>query len=67
MPAPPLLGQVRGLGLPTHLNGCICIPEHVPAADAAVDAAHGHEKAEGEEVAVVVVPNTVIEPGCLWG
>lgn len=55
------------MGPPTHLNGCICIPEHVPAADAAVDAAHGHEKAEGEEVAVVVVPNTVIEPGCLWG
>lgn len=52
--------QGEGRGLPAHLNGCIGIPEHLPAADAAVDAAHGHEQAEGEEVAVVVVSHTVV-------
>lgn len=44
------------------LNGCVGITEHDTAADAAVNAAHGHEKAEGEEVAMVVMANTVIEP-----
>lgn len=53
-------GQREGWGLPAHLDGCVSIPEHLPAADAAVDAAHGHEQAEGEEVAVVVVSHTVV-------
>lgn len=43
-----------------HLNGCVGIPEHLPATDAAVNTAHGHEQAEGEEVAVVVVSHTVV-------
>jgi len=52
--------QDEGRGLPAHLDGCVGVPKHLPAADAAVDAAHGHEQAEGEEVAVVVVSHAVV-------
>lgn len=47
-----------------YLNGIVSIKEHVSGADAAVDAAHGHIKAKGEEVAVVEVAHAVIEPSC---
>lgn len=45
-----------------HLYGAVGIQKEVPAADAAVDAAQGHVEAEGEEVALIEVANTVVEP-----
>lgn len=47
----------------SHLNGIVCIYEQVSATDATVDTAQGHEEAEGEEVTVVKVAHTVIQPG----
>lgn len=47
-----------------HLYGAVRLQEQVPAADAAVDAAKGHVDAEGEEVAVVEMTDTVVQPGC---
>lgn len=46
--SPGSLGARQGEGQspPAHLNSRVGIPEHLPAADAAVDAAHGHEQAE---------------------
>lgn len=49
----------------THLQSVVCIQEQVPTADAAVDTAQGHEEAEGEEVPMIKVSHTVIQPG--WG
>lgn len=46
-----------------HLYLTVGIQEQVLAADAAVDAAQGHVEAEGEEVAVVEVSHTVVQPG----
>lgn len=43
-----------------YLNGIISVEEHVSGANAAVDAAHGHVKAKGKEVAVVEMAHTVI-------
>lgn len=45
-----------------HLYGAVGIQKEVPAADAAVDAAQGHVEAEGEEVALIEVAHTVVEP-----
>lgn len=45
------------------LNGIVSVQEHVFGTDAAVDAAHGHEETETEEVAVVEVTHAVIQPG----
>ena len=47
----------------SHLKSIVCIEEEVSATDATVDTAHGHEEAEGEEVAVVEMAHTVIQPG----
>lgn len=47
------------------LDSCIGFPKHDATTDATVDATHGHEEAEGEEVAMVVVPHTVIKPGTM--
>lgn len=52
-------------GRGTHLQSVVGIQEQVPTADAAVDTAQGHEEAEGEEVPMVKVSHTVIQPG--WG
>lgn len=49
----------------THLQSVVCIQEQVPTADAAVDTAQGHEEAEGEEVPMIKVTYTIIQPG--WG
>lgn len=47
----------------SHLHSVVGVQKHVPAADAAVQAAHGHVEAEGEEVAMVEMTHTVIQPG----
>ena len=39
----------------------------MPGADAAVDAGQHHVEAEGVEVAVVEMPNTVVQPRCGHG
>lgn len=49
--------------VPHHLDGAVGIQEQVLAADAAVDAAQGHVEAEGEEVAMVEMSHTVVQPG----
>ena len=36
----------------------------MPGADAAVDAGQHHVEAEGEEVAMVEMPHTVVQPRC---
>lgn len=46
-----------------HLYSSVSIQKQAPAADAAVDAAQSHVQAEGEEVAVVEMSNTVVQPG----
>lgn len=46
-----------------HLYNTVGIQKQALAADAAVDAAQGHVQAEGEEVAVVEMSNTVVQPG----
>lgn len=46
-----------------HLDGAIGVQKQVLAADAAVDAAQGHVEAEGEEVAMVEMSHTVVQPG----
>lgn len=46
-----------------HLYGVVSLQKQVPAADAAVDAAQGHVEAEGEEVTMVQVAHTVVQPG----
>lgn len=46
-----------------HLNNAVGLQKQVPAADAAVDAAQRHVQAEGEEVAVVEMAHTVVQPG----
>lgn len=43
-----------------HLNGSISLPEKVPTSIAAVDTAQSHEKAEREEVPMVIVAHTVV-------
>lgn len=45
------------------LDGIIRLQEHVFGTDAAVDAAHGHEQTEAEEVTVVEMTHAVIQPG----
>lgn len=50
-------------GIRSHLYGIVGLQKQVPAADAAVDAAQGHVQAEGEEVAMVEVAHTVVQPG----
>lgn len=45
-----------------HLYGIVGLLKQVPAADAAVDAAKGHVEAEREEVAVVEMAHTVVQP-----
>lgn len=47
----------------THLDGVVRVQKHVFSTDAAVDAAHAHEQTETEEVTVVEMTNTVIQPG----
>lgn len=42
------------------LNGSISLPEKVPTSIAAVDTAQSHEKAEREEVPMVIVAHTVV-------
>lgn len=46
-----------------HLYSTVGIQKQAPAADAAVDAAQRHVQAEGEEVAVVEMSHTVVQPG----
>lgn len=46
-----------------HLYSAVGLQKQFPAADAAVDAAQGHVQAEGEEVAVVEMAHTVVQPG----
>lgn len=46
-----------------HLYSTVGLQKQVLAADAAVDAAQGHVQAEGEEVAVVEMAHTVVQPG----
>lgn len=43
-----------------RLNGSISLPEKVPTSIATVDTAQSHEKAEREEVAMVIVAHTVV-------
>lgn len=49
--------------VPHHLDGAVGIQKQVLAADAAVDAAQGHVEAEAEEVAMVEMSHTVVQPG----
>lgn len=53
----------KGLMMKPHLYGAVGLQKQFPAADAAVDAAQGHIQAEGEEVAVVEMAHTVVQPG----
>lgn len=46
-----------------YLYSVVGVQKQVPAADAAVDTAHGHVDAEGEEVAMVEMAHAVIQPG----
>ena len=46
-----------------HLYSAVGLQKQFPAADAAVDAAQCHVQAEGEEVAVVEMAHTVVQPG----
>ena len=48
-----------------HLDNAVCIQEQLLAAEAAVEAAQGHVEAEGEEVAMVEMAHTVVQPGCI--
>lgn len=43
-----------------HLDGSISLPEEVPTSIAAVHTAQSHEKAEREEVPMVIVAHTVV-------
>lgn len=47
----------------SHLYSVIRVQKQVPATDATVDTAQGHEEAVGEEVAVVKVSHAVVQPG----
>lgn len=60
-----LEGKGRRWCLVIGLNGAVGVDEHASGAEAAVDAAHGHEEAEAEEVAVVAVADAVVEPGAV--
>lgn len=51
------------LPVPHHLDGAVGVQKQVLAADAAVDAAQRHVEAEGEEVAMVEMSHTVVQPG----
>lgn len=44
----------------TDLDGVVSVQEHVFGTDAAVDAGHGHEQTETEEVTVVEMTHAVI-------
>lgn len=44
------------------LQCVVCFKEQVPATDATVNTAQGHGEAEGEEVTVVKMAHTVIQP-----
>lgn len=46
-----------------YLNGTVGIQKQVLAADATVDTAKGHVEAEGEEVTMVEMSHTVVQPG----
>lgn len=50
-------------GLVVSLYSIVGIQKQVPAADAAVDAAQSHVEAEGVEVAMVEMADTVVQPG----
>lgn len=56
---------VRRRGLIVGLYSVVGVQKQVPAADAAVDTAHGHVDAEGEEVAMVEMAHAVIQPGTM--
>ena len=56
-----------GQGGGTHLYSVVGLREHVPGAHAAVDAGQHHVEAEGEEVAVVEMAHTVVQPRCGHG
>lgn len=49
----------------SYLKSIVCLYEEVPATDAAVDTAQGQEDTEGEEVTVVQMSHTVVQPGCV--
>ena len=53
-------GEGRRWCLRVSLNSSVSFPEHIPATDTAVDATHGHEQHEGEEVAMVVMSHAVV-------
>lgn len=53
-------GEGGWWGLMVSLDGSISLPEKVPASVAAVDTAQSHEKAEREEVPMVIVAHTVV-------
>lgn len=44
----------------------ICIHEEVTATDAAIYTAKSHIETEGEEVTVVEMTNTVVQPSYKW-
>lgn len=46
-----------------YLHCVVRLQKQVPAADAAVHAAQRHVEAEGEEVAMVEMAHTVVQPG----
>lgn len=56
-------GELRRRGLVVALHSIVGLKEHVPAVNTAVDTAQGHVEAEGEEVAVVKMADTVVQPG----
>lgn len=53
-------GESGWWGLVASLDGSRSLPEKVPASIAAVDTAQSHEKAEREEVPMVIVAHTVV-------
>lgn len=55
--------MVESFLIEPYLYSVVGIQKQVPAADAAVDTAHGHVDAEGEEVAMVEMSHAVIQPG----
>lgn len=52
--------MVESFLIEPYLYSVVGIQKQVPAADAAVDTAHGHVDAEGEEVAMVEMSHAVI-------
>lgn len=57
------MSEDRSRSLIRALDGVVRVQKHVFSTDAAVDAAHAHEQTETEEVTVVEMTNTVIQPG----